>query len=673
MPYISVVIGFKNWGLKRLELAVSSIRDSFGNIEGEVIISDYGSDNPQLNQELAQRLGVSYVYTETSGEWSRSRALNAGFAVARGEFLVSTDADMIFSPKSFEIIADYAKSDPYSAYFLQCRDLPEGMDDVWVEKNPGSWSYLESESRLRPRWGMGGMMAIHREGFERLRGFDERLVTYGGEDLDFAQRARRVGYKTTWIDDPRVRMYHMWHIPTSNVVAKSEEATRAVQFNRSIVYNDKTFVRNYLDWRFHSEYVRPLVTVAISTRNRADLINETIQSVLFQSVQDFEIIVVDDGGSDNLEEVISNFHDPRIKYFWIEHAGISAARNVALDHSRGIYTAVIDDDDLMHPERLRWHFEDLIEGMQGTVGSFVNFHNSTGSMDLFVSMTPARYTTVEKGSAPGHGTWLIETDVLRQFRYDENITSGVDNNIMLRMLRAGVNIGHTGKPVTLRRMHDRQVTVTDNVRQIGAAKNSLDFFKWNIASYYLKKLEEEKESRGAYPKTMPRDEMLAIVSPFLPDHLTTRDLVFISPSQGLHEEWDGIIEGYSVEIEGFEAVHYAKLLNATYGDLVRARKLNLDFVVQQNLEGGVGEDKRSVDWINAFLDTVSLEKQKGAYLVLWPEIGQRAENARKLVVRLSDEESRWSFIITSSSHEVADKMKNSGAICIGEEFSGVEK
>ena len=94
---VSVVIGFRDWGIQRLRLAVTSIQNSFNGIEGEVVLSDYGSSSRQETEQLAAELGISYVYTPRIGPWSRSRALNAGFAIATGDFLVSTDADMVFS------------------------------------------------------------------------------------------------------------------------------------------------------------------------------------------------------------------------------------------------------------------------------------------------------------------------------------------------------------------------------------------------------------------------------------------------------------------------------------------------------------------------------------------------------------------------------------------------
>jgi GT2 family glycosyltransferase len=239
-----VVIGFRDWGLRRVELAVRSIQESFGRYSGEVILSDYGSTEQEANRALADRLGLKYVYTKDE-VWSRSRALNAGVAESSGDLLVSTDADMLFSPHAFERICEIFENDPGSAYFLQCRDLPEGMDDEVVDGMPGEWDHFERVSRLRPRWGMGGMMAISREGFAKIRGFDERLHTYGGEDIDFARRAGRAGYRTNWIEDPKVRMYHIWHPPTRKQVEKSEEGAKAIEFNRNIYYNDKTFVRNW--------------------------------------------------------------------------------------------------------------------------------------------------------------------------------------------------------------------------------------------------------------------------------------------------------------------------------------------------------------------------------------------------------------------------------------------
>ena len=73
------------------------------------------------------------------------------------------------------------------------------------------------------------------------------------------------------------------------------------------------------------------VSVIIPTYTRAHLIGETISSILNQTFQDFEIIVIDDGSTDNTEEVVRSFNDPRIDYFWQPNSGLQAnARNVGI-------------------------------------------------------------------------------------------------------------------------------------------------------------------------------------------------------------------------------------------------------------------------------------------------------------------------------------------------------
>jgi len=94
------------------------------------------------------------------------------------------------------------------------------------------------------------------------------------------------------------------------------------------------------------------ISVIVPTYNRADIISETIGSVLNQTYQNFEIIVVDDGSIDNTREIIVNINDPRIKYIYQENAGPSAARNNGIKNAQGEYVAFLDSDDIWLPEKL---------------------------------------------------------------------------------------------------------------------------------------------------------------------------------------------------------------------------------------------------------------------------------------------------------------------------------
>jgi glycosyltransferase involved in cell wall biosynthesis len=98
----------------------------------------------------------------------------------------------------------------------------------------------------------------------------------------------------------------------------------------------------------------PKVSIITCTYNRAHLIGETIQSVLSQTVQDFEYIIIDDGSTDNTKQVIDSFGDERLFYFWLPHSKghLSTLRNYAHKKSKGQYIAYVDSDDVWHRNKL---------------------------------------------------------------------------------------------------------------------------------------------------------------------------------------------------------------------------------------------------------------------------------------------------------------------------------
>jgi len=98
---------------------------------------------------------------------------------------------------------------------------------------------------------------------------------------------------------------------------------------------------------------KPLVSVILTTYNRAQLLPRAINSVLNQTYPNFELIIVNGGSTDNTEEVVKSFKDERIQYYkQKENKGMLADRNKGFDVAKGDYVAILDDDDELLPEAL---------------------------------------------------------------------------------------------------------------------------------------------------------------------------------------------------------------------------------------------------------------------------------------------------------------------------------
>ncbi|MBQ6708345.1 MAG: glycosyltransferase family 2 protein [Clostridia bacterium] len=96
----------------------------------------------------------------------------------------------------------------------------------------------------------------------------------------------------------------------------------------------------------------PKISVIIPAYNNEKYIAETLKSLQAQTFEDFEIVIVNDGSTDKTEEIIRSFDDERIRLFNQENAGVSAARNKALEEAKGDYVCFLDADDLYEKNSL---------------------------------------------------------------------------------------------------------------------------------------------------------------------------------------------------------------------------------------------------------------------------------------------------------------------------------
>ena len=103
----------------------------------------------------------------------------------------------------------------------------------------------------------------------------------------------------------------------------------------------------------------PFFSVIIPLFNKEKFIEATLKSVLNQTFIDFEILIIDDGSTDNSAPIIKGFDDARIRYYYKENSGVSSARNDGIEKAQSNYISFIDADDYWYPDFLEEMFQNI--------------------------------------------------------------------------------------------------------------------------------------------------------------------------------------------------------------------------------------------------------------------------------------------------------------------------
>jgi len=151
--------------------------------------------------------------------------------------------------------------------------------------------------------------------------------------------------------------------------------------------------------------MNPKVSVVIPTYNRAAKVQHGIRSVLAQTFSDLEVIVVDDGSSDDTGQVLRHVFGDRIRYYFQPNQGVCVARNKGVQEARGEWIAFLDSDDFWEKEKLEWQFKALERfGPQcGACYTDVRFNNHRETRTMFQLAEEHRH----------EGTMGVNTDVLK--------------------------------------------------------------------------------------------------------------------------------------------------------------------------------------------------------------------------------------------------------------------
>jgi len=184
----------------------------------------------------------------------------------------------------------------------------------------------------------------------------------------------------------------------------------------------------------------PLVSVIMSMRNSASTVGAAVRSVLMQSLRDFELIVIDNGSSDESGAIVASFGDPRIQLVREETTSFLAVRlNQAVALSRGEFIARMDSDDICFPDRLSRQVAHLRDDPKlDLVGCGAVVFTGGGEL---VGELPMGLDHGEIVSRPfvgfpfPHPTWCGRAGWFRNHPYDASMEYAEDQDLLLRSFR----------------------------------------------------------------------------------------------------------------------------------------------------------------------------------------------------------------------------------------------
>jgi glycosyltransferase involved in cell wall biosynthesis len=185
---------------------------------------------------------------------------------------------------------------------------------------------------------------------------------------------------------------------------------------------------------------RPVISIIMSMRNGASTVGAAVRSVVMQTQRDWELIVIDDGSSDDSGAIVERFHDSRIRLFREAcSAGLAARLNQAVVLARGEFIARMDADDICFPERLARQVARLREDPQlDLIGCGAVVFTSRGELIGELPIGLHHQDIVARpfvGFPFPHPTWCGRAAWFRNNPYDSRLGYAEDQELLLRSFR----------------------------------------------------------------------------------------------------------------------------------------------------------------------------------------------------------------------------------------------
>lgn len=371
-PSVSVIIPTWNRAEDTLRAVESVLRQTYQDFE-IIVVDDGSTDETEAIFSNYPDKRVSYLRLEHTGLPAAPR--NTALRIAKGEWVAFLDSDDTWNPTKLAIQMKYLARNPdvklvstnayrikngkrTGLFFLTKSNIKDSLESLFEHGN-----FIINSSVI-----------ILKNLIEKYGSLSEDILKRGIEDFDFWSRI--------CIHEP----FHYINIPLVNYADNQKDSVRSQiaeeNSNRGMldifektldacIGADKltpkleslmvkrifTYRSKLIDWRrlqgeFHGEKQIPKVSVILPVFNGEKFILESVFSILNQTYRELELIIINDGSTDQTKKLLETLSDPRIIIHHQKNQGIVASLNKGIELSRGIYIARQDHDDIAFPTRI---------------------------------------------------------------------------------------------------------------------------------------------------------------------------------------------------------------------------------------------------------------------------------------------------------------------------------
>lgn len=348
-------------GLEYTKKCLQSVEDNTKNVKHRLIFVDNGSSDGTV--KYLRQVPNSLLISNKDNR-GFVKAMNQGLDKVNAKYTVWLNNDTIVTPNWLSILINHLKNVPKSGAIgpvsngtgiIQKVEGLESNEPKKIEKFGLEINKKYKKSVIEYHRIAGFCIVMKSELISKIGKLDDDFNHGGYDDDDYCKRIREKGYKVLIAED--VFVYHKSGASFSSVKDPDFDLRYLMPIGR------RKLLRKWFPNKYEnkiSEQKKPLVSIIMTTMNRAKIIQNSINSVINQTYDNWELIIINDGG-ENIQEIVNRFGDSRIRYIHFEkNQGKSHANNIGIESSRGEIIAYLDDDDRWYSNHLDITINELL-------------------------------------------------------------------------------------------------------------------------------------------------------------------------------------------------------------------------------------------------------------------------------------------------------------------------